>query len=156
MPKKTIIIIVVIIAVLIAGTSLYFVLKQESPEGFLGKVSQQIKERVGVESTPSPVTPITRQAAISQSRKEKEAEQLKKPAHLRDMDHDGLTDAAEEEFGSDPNNSDTDSDGLNDASEKYYGTDPNNSDTDGDGYSDGEEVENGYSPVGPGEINIED
>jgi hypothetical protein len=35
---------------------------------------------------------------------------------------------------------DQDHDGLSDASEAVYGTDPNKSDTDGDGYSDGDEV----------------
>jgi hypothetical protein len=35
---------------------------------------------------------------------------------------------------------DRDNDGLSDASEAVYGTDPDKSDTDGDGYSDGDEV----------------
>lgn len=35
---------------------------------------------------------------------------------------------------------DQDHDGLSDASEAVYGTDPEKSDTDGDGYSDGDEV----------------
>lgn len=42
---------------------------------------------------------------------------------------------------------DTDHDGLTDAQERVYGTDPHNPDTDGDGYKDGEEVKNGYSPL---------
>lgn len=36
--------------------------------------------------------------------------------------------------------SDQDHDGLTDAAEAVYGTDPKNPDTDGDGYSDGDEV----------------
>lgn len=44
---------------------------------------------------------------------------------------------------------DTDGDGLTDAREQELGTDPQNPDTDGDGYTDGDEVENGYSPLGP-------
>lgn len=48
---------------------------------------------------------------------------------------------------------DTDDDGLPDAQEKVYGSDPNNPDTDGDGYEDGHEVRFGYSPTGPGKLN---
>jgi hypothetical protein len=42
---------------------------------------------------------------------------------------------------------DSDNDGLTDAEEKVYGTDPFNRDTDGDGYSDGVEVKSGYNPL---------
>jgi len=44
---------------------------------------------------------------------------------------------------------DSDQDGLSDAEEKIYGTDPQNADTDGDGYSDGVEVKTGYDPLKP-------
>lgn len=42
---------------------------------------------------------------------------------------------------------DSDHDGLTDAEEKTYGTNPNIADTDGDGYSDGIEVKSGYDPL---------
>ena len=42
---------------------------------------------------------------------------------------------------------DSDCDGLINAEEKLYSTDPNNADTDGDGYSDGVEVKSGYDPT---------
>jgi|GEM_PF-6541123 len=48
---------------------------------------------------------------------------------------------------------DSDGDGLSDADEIKYKTDPNNPDTDGDGYKDGEEVHNGYNPLGAGKLN---
>jgi len=41
---------------------------------------------------------------------------------------------------------DIDNDGLSDAEEKVYYTDPTNPDTDGDGYPDGVEIAHGYSP----------
>lgn len=44
---------------------------------------------------------------------------------------------------------DSDQDGLSDAEEKAYGTDPFNPDSDGDSYSDGVEVEGGYNPLKP-------
>lgn len=48
--------------------------------------------------------------------------------------------------------SDPDSDGLTNADEKKYGTDPKNPDTDADGYKDGDEVRAGYNPKGPGKL----
>lgn len=44
---------------------------------------------------------------------------------------------------------DSDQDGLSDAEEKTYGTNPQKADTDGDGYSDGVEVKGGYDPLKP-------
>ncbi len=48
-----------------------------------------------------------------------------------------------------PTTLDSDNDGLSDAEENLYGTDPKNPDTDGDGYSDGVEIESGYDPLKP-------
>lgn len=47
---------------------------------------------------------------------------------------------------------DSDNDGLTDAEEITYGTNPNIADTDADGYSDGDEVANGYNPLGAGKL----
>ncbi|MFH1099243.1 MAG: hypothetical protein V1723_05010 [Candidatus Uhrbacteria bacterium] len=47
---------------------------------------------------------------------------------------------------------DSDSDGLSDADELRYGTDPQNPDSDGDGYRDGDEVRDGYNPKGSGRL----
>lgn len=49
---------------------------------------------------------------------------------------------------------DADNDGLADAKEFIYGTDPHRADTDGDGYSDGGEVANGYDPSIAGSARI--
>jgi hypothetical protein len=45
---------------------------------------------------------------------------------------------------------DSDGDGLFDAEERMYGTDPKTKDTDKDGYSDMEELSKGYNPAGTG------
>jgi len=75
------------------------------------------------------------------------------PAAPVDTDRDGLTDAEEALYGTDPNKADTDADGLTDRDEvKVYDTDPLKPDTDGDSYLDGEEVINGYDPNGPGKL----
>lgn len=47
---------------------------------------------------------------------------------------------------------DSDSDGLTDAQEETYATDPDNPDSDEDGYSDGDEVSAGYNPLGSGRL----
>ncbi|HET8522796.1 MAG TPA: hypothetical protein VFL82_06155 [Thermomicrobiales bacterium] len=57
-----------------------------------------------------------------------------------DPDHDGLTNAQETQYGTDPQKADTDGDGMQDGREVTLGTDPKNPDTDGDGASDGEEA----------------
>lgn len=54
-----------------------------------------------------------------------------------DSDHDGIPDAEEASYGTDPNNADSDGDGLPDGFEVYeLDTDPTNVDSDGDGVSD--------------------
>lgn len=73
-----------------------------------------------------------------------------KPA---DTDRDGLTDADEELYGTNPAEVDTDNDGLTDRDEvKVFKTDPSNPDTDGDTFKDGDEVRAGYDPKGPGRL----
>jgi hypothetical protein len=58
-----------------------------------------------------------------------------------DTDNDGLTDAEEQELGTDPGNNDTDGDGLLDGAEvNQWQTNPVNSDTDGDGINDYHEI----------------
>lgn len=47
---------------------------------------------------------------------------------------------------------DSDSDGLSDADEARYHTDPWNPDSDRDGFADGAEVKNGFNPLGPGRL----
>ncbi len=60
-----------------------------------------------------------------------------------DCDGDGVSDAQEEEAGTDPKNADTDGDGLSDGDERRWGTDPLSGDTDGDGLGDATEVQGG-------------
>ena len=65
----------------------------------------------------------------------------------KDTDGDGLTDAEEEDFGSDPESTDSDGDGLTDAEEFELNSDPNSDDSDGDGYLDIWEVNEGTDPT---------
>jgi hypothetical protein len=57
-----------------------------------------------------------------------------------DPDGDGLSNAQEDEAGTDPQNPDSDDDGLRDGREAQLETDPLNPDTDGDGANDGDET----------------
>jgi hypothetical protein len=67
-----------------------------------------------------------------------------------DSDNDGLSNAEEQQAGTDPNNPDTDGDGLNDGPEvNTHGTDPTVADTDGGGVPDGAEVTGGTDPLDP-------
>lgn len=50
---------------------------------------------------------------------------------------------------------DTDGDGLPDALEAKFGTDPNNKDTDGDGFPDNTEISNGWSPTSTGDVPLQ-
>jgi hypothetical protein len=65
-----------------------------------------------------------------------------------DDDEDGLTNAAEDEAGTDPTLADTDEDGLTDGEESTeIGTSPLSADTDSDGVLDGDEVAQGSDPL---------
>jgi Bacterial TSP3 repeat len=72
------------------------------------------------------------------------------PAPL-DSDGDGLSDAEERQWGTNPNVPDSDGDGLLDGEEVHtYFTEPTNRDTDGDGLMDGDEVNKyGTNPLSP-------
>ncbi|MGI9241177.1 MAG: LamG-like jellyroll fold domain-containing protein [Verrucomicrobiales bacterium] len=65
---------------------------------------------------------------------------------------DGLTNAQEHFYGTDPSNPDTDDDGISDSDEiNGLGTDPLNPDSDGDNLTDGAEVagSGGFGPTDP-------
>lgn len=66
-----------------------------------------------------------------------------------DQDGDGVSDAKEDELGTNKFDFDTDHDGLDDKFEiEITKTDPKKADTDGDGFWDGYEISSGYSPLG--------
>lgn len=60
---------------------------------------------------------------------------------LVDPDGDGLTDAQEQAYGTDPDRHDTDADGVSDGREVDRDLDPRDPDTDSDGLVDGRELE---------------
>jgi serine/threonine-protein kinase len=67
-----------------------------------------------------------------------------------DADGDGLSDAEEAQYGTDPHKRDTDGDGVGDGLEVHkYHTDPLVADSDGDGFSDGAEVQANSDPNDP-------
>jgi hypothetical protein len=71
------------------------------------------------------------------------------PSTLVDSDGDGLSDATEQQIGTDPNNADSDGDGLQDGAEILtHNTSPLLSDTDQDGINDGAETQGGSNPLG--------
>ena len=88
------------------------------------------------QATPAPATPAASPAASTA------------PEGI-DSDGDGLTDAEEAQFGTDPLVADTDADGINDGDEIELGTDPLNVDTDGDILYDGGELLYGTDPLNP-------
>jgi cell wall-associated NlpC family hydrolase len=67
-----------------------------------------------------------------------------------DSDDDGLSDAWEESFGSNPQASDSDQDGLSDSFEAAQSTDPLAPDSDGDGIVDSFATTPGNDPLGVG------
>jgi Bacterial TSP3 repeat len=71
--------------------------------------------------------------------------------NVPDSDGDGLLDGEEvHTYLTEPTNRDTDGDGLMDGEEvNKYETDPLNADTDGDKCTDGYEVRNQYDPINP-------
>ena len=76
-----------------------------------------------------------------------------------DYDHDGLTNAQETAYGTDPRNPDSDGDGMPDAWEIKWGLDPLNpadatADTDGDHVSNLREYQLGTCPTGVWRIEI--
>jgi hypothetical protein len=65
----------------------------------------------------------------------------------RDSDADGVTNADEDDLGTDPDDPDTDGDGLDDWLEtEVTGSDPNDPDSDNDGTEDGDEIAGGSDP----------
>ena len=64
-----------------------------------------------------------------------------------DADGDGLSDALEKKYGSDPEVADSDGDGISDGDEVDQGLDPTKADSDGDGYSDSDEIAAGTDPL---------
>ena len=70
-----------------------------------------------------------------------------------DSDGDGLSDAREEEIGTDPYDDDTDGDLISDGIEDSTGTNPKERDSDNDGLNDGVEDSNQNGSLDPGETD---
>lgn len=99
----------------------------------------------GLREIESPGTPTPDEAEV---RPAATAIATQEAADRADDDDDGLTNAAEDDAGTDPNLADTDEDGLTDGEEvAEIGTSPLSADTDSDGVLDGDEVAQGSNPL---------
>jgi hypothetical protein len=102
--------------------------------------------------TPS-VNPSLQQDTDGDGLTDAQEQQLGTDQLKADTDGDGYTDKQELDSGYDPltvgGKLDSDRDGLADPDEKCWGTDLRNPDTDGDGYLDGQEVVNKFDPLVP-------
>ncbi len=145
--KFTLIIVLLVIGILIAGTSyIYF--------GFIRKGDTSLF------GTPSTSTPADSDNQIPPEDTDTSIPTTTNTADDNilfgepiDTDGDSITDDEESTYGTSALNWDTDTDGLSDGDEVFiWKTDPRNPDTDADGYSDGVEMKNGYNPSGPGKL----
>ncbi len=88
----------------------------------------------GVEPAPAPPPPSGTEGGVA-------TVATVAPTTPPDRDEDGLSDADEEEFGTDPDNPDSEGDHVNDGDEVHeWGTDPLDNDSDDDFLTDGDEV----------------
>lgn len=100
--------------------------------------------------------PIKNNQPLNNNNLQVSGEPIQEPIDLRtanDLDGDGLTNSAEQEFGSNPEKADSDDDGLNDWHEKSLGTNPNKPDSDDDSINDLEEYTNLSNPAGSGDLD---
>ncbi|MEI2612393.1 MAG: protein kinase [Candidatus Promineifilaceae bacterium] len=93
------------------------------------------------DTTPTPVVPVAAATTPITTLITPALSTTPNPA-LLDEDQDGLTNAQEDQLGTDPMNSDTDGDNLDDGAEQLqHQTDPLNKDSDADLLTDGDEIE---------------
>ena len=102
--------------------------------------------------------PVPAEVTVDQSGGEgadKALSEVFKKISETDKDLDGLTDAEEKKYGTDPAKADTDGDGVLDKDEiAIYRSNPLKADTDGDGVKDGAEVRRGLNPNGAGKLSL--
>lgn len=159
MSRKTMILVVGAVVALIgiigAAILIYTIVKKTSEPTTQTTTPTTVQQPVTTPPVTAPVSPEPipnpTPSEPSTTPPAQDGEATTTPA--ADRDGDGLTDAEELTFNTNPDLPDTDNDGLTDREEvKVYKTDPRNADTDADGYLDGQEVKGGYNPNGSGPL----
>lgn len=144
--------ILIILAALLLGG--YWVYNKYGKSIIAGKTKLQENKIENIQSIQTQEKPVeNNQTQTAQPAQSEQTKVNDNQVKIIDSDQDGLSDDAEKQLGTNPNEIDTDQDGLFDPEEtRVYKTDPLKSDTDGDGHSDGSEVKGGYNPNGPGKL----
>jgi len=150
-------IIIITLAVLI--TAIFFSVWFFFVKSDATKTQTTEKSLFDVSPTPSAteptssINPVSQQDTDGDGLTDAEEQQLGTDQLKADTDGDGYNDKQEYDMGYDPLTAggklDSDRDGLADPDEKCWGTDPHNPDTDGDGYLDGQEAVNNFDPLIP-------
>jgi hypothetical protein len=107
-----------------------------------GKLRTAVRQQICVAFNDASTCPDAVDSARDRAR-----QRAAQRAATKDSDHDGIPDAVELRYGTDPHSRDSDGDGLDDGQEFALGSNPRKRDSDGDGVSDYDEYRQGTDPT---------